>query len=593
MGGPDGVTARRHGGWTARAIAIVRIGLRRGLQGLGATLLLLVSGLALGQSQLRVERVESPRVDRTPAEWRELAQAELASPALDPLQLRVRRGEARLWRVRLQSGLPAPMPWLLSIHNSFNSDVEVYFPPDYIPRRYNLLRSTVDNEHSLFALALSLPPDIKPGDAFFIHVPNPRAASLELRLRDRVEYARHDLNLVRIHSVVISVMLSCCAVAMCFFFVLREKVWLLFVGYTLASIGLVMSRTGELISITGLTDLDRYIWPIAIVFSFLQAGILCFFAGEFAKLRETTPRLNRVLRSLGVLLLSFGILALVPAISSSHWLPGFGNTLAMSTIPVSLAACWLSARQGVRAAWFYLGSALPTSAAFVLIVAHLNGEFRGGSTWVMVVFLASHAMGAITLTAGMADQVLSYRKQRDRALEDASRDPLTGAFNRRAFDRMLEALMRRITPGHPLTLCFLDLDHFKRVNDRFGHAIGDDALRFLVREVSAELRGGAVVARLGGEEFAVVLPDTGSSEGLRIAERIRQRVEDHGKLISSQPLALTVSIGVATSSDPDQAPPSLMADADLALYRAKSLGRNRVAAAGPTPPVDPPSRGLP
>lgn len=593
VGGSCGNTRRRSGGpHRGPSVPGIEVAwLVCGLRWFCAGLLILCAGVAQAQSPLRVELVDLDTRERNPERLRELADPAVTLPAVDPLQMRVQRGEPRTWRVRLEAGSEVPKPWLLSVHNSFDSDVEVYFPPDYSPQRYNLLHSATSSEHSRFALALSVPQDIQRGAVLFIHVPSPKAASLELRLRDRVEYARHDLNLVRVHSVVVSVMLSCCAVAMCFFFVLRERVWLLFVGYTVASIGIVMSRTGELIAITGLTGLDRYLWQMATVVSFLQGGVLCFFASEFARLRETTPRLDRALRTIGVLLLGFGALALLPAVSTSGWLPGIANTLALSTIPISVAACWLSGRQGVRAAWFYLGSALPTSAAFALIVVHLNGEIRGGSTWVMVVFLASHALAAITLTAGMADQVLSYRKQRDRALEDAHRDPLTGAWNRRAFDPMLDSLMRRTTVDHPLTLCFLDLDFFKRVNDRFGHALGDDALRFLVREVTAELRGGASIARLGGEEFAVVLPDTGLADGRRIAEQIRKRVEDHGKVISAQALELTVSIGIASSSDPQQAPQSLMADADLALYRAKSMGRNRVATTSPALPSEPTVQG--
>lgn len=556
----------------------VRHWLLRGLLVLATGWLLLQgAAVAAAEPQLRVERIDPARLAGTPAERQGLALSEWTAPVLDPLQLRVQRGEPRAWRVRVEADLAGRSPGLLSIHNSFDSDIDVYFPPDYLPRRYNLLRSTTDSEHSRFALAVGVPPTLEAGSVFFVHVPNPRAASLELRLRDRVEYARHDLNLVRVHAVVISVMLSCCVVAMCFFFVLRERVWLLFVGYTLASIGLVVSRTGELIAMTGWVELDRYVWSVATVVSFLQSSILCFFACEFARLRDATPRLDRILRTIGVLLLLFGLVALHPAISSSRWLPGIANSLALSTIPLSFAACWISGRRGERAAWFYLASSLPSTLGFLLIVAHLNGEIRGGSSWVMVAFLAGHALSAMLLTAGMADQVLSYRQQRDRALDAANRDPLTGAWNRRAFDRLLEQWMHRAGAQNALTVCFLDLDHFKRVNDRFGHAIGDEALRFLVREVTAELRGGAFMARLGGEEFAVLLPNTDHAEGLQLAERIRQRVADHGQVISAQPLNLTVSIGVATANDPQRAPQTLMADADLALYRAKAQGRNRVA----------------
>ena len=161
--------------------------------------------------------------------------------------------------------------------------------------------------------------------------------------------------------------------------------------------------------------------------------------------------------------------------------------------------------------------------------------------------------------------------------EQAMVDPLTGVANRRGFDRALEIeLERSARRGHPCALVIVDLDDFKQVNDRHGHAVGDEVLVTLADRLRDSVRSADTVARLGGEEFALLLPETDLSGALAVAQRARTAFSVNGvRLKDGEKLVVTASFGVADfPASPDE--PALLSDADKALYSAKRLGKDRV-----------------
>jgi two-component system, cell cycle response regulator len=162
------------------------------------------------------------------------------------------------------------------------------------------------------------------------------------------------------------------------------------------------------------------------------------------------------------------------------------------------------------------------------------------------------------------------------ALEMALTDPLTGLYNQRYLRCHLSSLMDG-GQGRQLSVLMIDVDHFKSVNDRYGHASGDRALRLIADSLRVSIRVFDSVARYGGEEFVVVMPGTGPTEAAAAAERLRlaiQRIEFSAT--AGMPTPLTVSVGVACTSVLDTSPESLLQSADIALYAAKRNGRNRV-----------------
>ncbi len=162
--------------------------------------------------------------------------------------------------------------------------------------------------------------------------------------------------------------------------------------------------------------------------------------------------------------------------------------------------------------------------------------------------------------------------------EIAIRDELTGAYNRRFLMETLgREAARAARLSKPLGLCLFDLDHFKRINDSYGHAAGDAVLRRFTEIARTGLRGVDVLGRQGGEEFVLVLPDTDLEGALACAERIRANVEREDFPRLPAPHRVTVSAGVACATRPET-PDTLLARADRGLYAAKRGGRNRVVA---------------
>jgi len=179
------------------------------------------------------------------------------------------------------------------------------------------------------------------------------------------------------------------------------------------------------------------------------------------------------------------------------------------------------------------------------------------------------------------------------ARRDASHDPLTALANRRSAVRRLEAeRAHTLRHGEPLSVLMIDLDHFKRVNDRWGHAGGDLVLVATAQVLRDELRGADLGARYGGEEFLAILPSTAPAQAMEVAERIRERIARLAVAVpgatatATATASITASIGIATLES-DESATALVARADAALYRAKAEGRNRCVIAAPAEPAEP------
>ena len=173
------------------------------------------------------------------------------------------------------------------------------------------------------------------------------------------------------------------------------------------------------------------------------------------------------------------------------------------------------------------------------------------------------------------------RTNLDESLEAAVTDQLTGLHNRRYMTGQLDALVARTSrDGEPVAALLLDIDHFKKINDSFGHDVGDEVLREFAVRLASNVRAIDVPCRYGGEEFVVVMPDTGLADAERIAERIRMHVSGAPFRVANgrEILVVTISIGVTVTLGSGDTPDALLKRADEALYEAKASGRNRVIA---------------
>ncbi len=192
---------------------------------------------------------------------------------------------------------------------------------------------------------------------------------------------------------------------------------------------------------------------------------------------------------------------------------------------------------------------------------------------------AEPVLGLIDELRSHAAAYLHTAALNQRMKELAAIDDLTGVLNRRfGIRRLREEFSRSVRHGVPISALLVDVDHFKRFNDTWGHDAGDEVLRRVARALADDIRAGDVLCRYGGEEFLVVAPGTGLADAARLAERARRCVEGMQASWGDQALSVTISIGVATwPNAPASQPEELVSSADACLYAAKDAGRNRLA----------------
>jgi diguanylate cyclase (GGDEF)-like protein len=198
--------------------------------------------------------------------------------------------------------------------------------------------------------------------------------------------------------------------------------------------------------------------------------------------------------------------------------------------------------------------------------------------------LATFLVGAVYLAAFFhvfVDRALFYysclRQSLDRLAFVASHDPLTGLLNARTYNEnadQLILLMSRLR--RPYVVFFVDIDHFKRINDTYGHLAGDSVLQEVAHCLKSHSRDSDLVGRVGGEEFSIFLPDTAQDSAAQFAENLRIAIEQLRPIAAGRPLDITASIGIAVSDGTYAAMSSIQQQADMAMYKSKALGRNRV-----------------
>lgn len=233
---------------------------------------------------------------------------------------------------------------------------------------------------------------------------------------------------------------------------------------------------------------------------------------------------------------------------------------------------------GQRAGWLI---ATVTLVGFIVGNPYLEQPYSSNAIATGVLALLYFAVSF----HAYVDRSMSYfKRMRDynmQLVDLASHDPLTGVFNAgayyRACDQLIHASQRA---NQPFSVLFIDLDHFKSINDNFGHAVGDDVLRTVAQTLQNNVRRSDVVGRIGGEEFSVFLPNTEVNGAERLAETLREAIENVHMEVAGVPLKITASIGVAAKTFEQESMQVIQQHADQAMYEAKRRGRNRVSTFG-------------
>jgi diguanylate cyclase (GGDEF)-like protein len=285
---------------------------------------------------------------------------------------------------------------------------------------------------------------------------------------------------------------------------------------------------------------------------------------------------------LGAMVWIAAVMTLAPEASAMRMIIGAGIVAVYAALTAT--ELWSERRRTLQRRWPAI--AVPVLHGFALMLPILVGGLLrpyddkfASSIWVTAfsIELVLYAVGTVfVIFMLVSERTVTAHKTA------ASTDPLTGMFNRRGFaEASSRVIEREASAGRPVTVLIFDIDHFKSINDRFGHPAGDEILKLFATVVVSQLRISDLSGRIGGEEFAALLPCS-LEEGVAAAERVREAFADSGIAVEDGPVDTTVSIGVAGGPAGTELE-VLLAAADTALYQAKRSGRNRVEAAEELP----------
>jgi diguanylate cyclase (GGDEF)-like protein len=436
-------------------------------------------------------------------------------------------------------------------------------------------RPSWDPVASPVAAVFELPANVEAGSVAWLHASDRHRSLIDAHLLSAAEWRERERIAIAFALAVYGALAAFAIIAITYWTILRER---MFADHALYLVSLLffMAMSSGLFYV----PFHDGIWSglgIQAQWGFATAAIAFAlgFAIRFIDVARTFPRLARVLEALRTALLIVAAAVSVSPVPT----PYFSVILALVLLAINATMVgfgFLEAWRRNRYAGYFLMGWIPLT--FCTTVRAFQGTGILEIPYEISYFYALGAVWeALILTAGIADRALSFRRERDLAQYQAEHDGLTGVLNRRAAQAGLdEALARSRMSGKPLAFFFLDLDHFKSINDRFGHAAGDAVLVAVAKRIAAQLRSDDLLGRWGGEEFVATLPGASVDVARTMGERIRRAVESQPVHVEGQLIPVTVSVGVAMLAGRAEESSELVRRADAALYRAKSNGRNRV-----------------
>lgn len=421
-------------------------------------------------------------------------------------------------------------------------------------------------------LAVPVPPLSEPGE-LLLRIATEEPMVLRASWLTSDQLAQAELAQTRRHALLYGYLGALTLLSLLVAVALNERLALYYAGYLAAFALAHLGYTGQ-----GLA----WFWGPGVQRHAIGVGMILFatfgplFMLRLLALRRQLPGIWRGSRLLlGLMVIVMAVLAALGwSRAEMQWAFGAAGLVAVMALALRAVILWR----------------VPSTRTY-LIVASLGGIGGGGitaaATWGWIAFTESRwrvvewglAIEALLLGLALADAIRLRRRDELHVREQARRDPLTGLLNRRAFHvDAQQACQQAARSGRPMCLFILDIDHFKQINDVHGHDIGDRALVAVAEALDAGRRDSDIVARWGGEEFVVLLPQTDATEALAVAEALRERLQQlHVALEDGGTLRLSASFGLARQ-DSGQALEALVRCADQRLLRAKRDGRNRVIA---------------
>ena len=408
--------------------------------------------------------------------------------------------------------------------------------------------------------------------------PNSSISSPErFELQSLDDYLQVDADWLTFATACFAIMVAMAVMSLCFAVMLRDMTFAWYTGYMFCYVIVQSIQTGFLFHPLELSWLAGSELLVGASATALSVSFASLFVSRFCDLPRYAPVLRAPVVGLGIAMPLIVLLrcSQVPALMDMA--RTLVNPVLILGAILLLVTALVTAVRGSRPAWFFLLGWTPLLVLTAMTSAQVTGALPK-LDWLNDASIAMGAFEAIVLSLGLADRALTMRRDRDNVRVLADRDALTNLLNRRAWTeaatRMLEDAMAQ---GQPIALLFLDLDHFKVLNDRQGHVAGDRALTAVSEVLSSELRPSDLLGRYGGEEFVAMLYGVNQEQAMQVATRLCRRVHRLEIPVDQKDLLLSVSIGLAMRSLGDTLE-SLIERADQAMYYVKLNGRNHAHA---------------
>lgn len=481
------------------------------------------------------------------------------------------RQTVRWWRVTAAEAIGSETSPQLLLRSPYLFRVEAWVPGADAPTRHSLYGEHADFRYSHRALVIGLPQGLPQGEAIWLRVEARSSVAMPVSIEPLDEVRRDDLAFMAWRAFILSVLLVLVLLAMAFWAGTGERSYGWFGAMLCFAVLYIVSTGGDARSLP---------WADVVFGSSPRTnrivgglGVVCsnLFQRTYLDLPGKLPRLDRVLW-LGTALAT--ITAVGSMFVNAPVLATVGNIALLWSASLLLVGSAMLAWRGDRPGRVVVLSWLPLMGFTTLAATEKMGLWVG-PTWLAQGLAGSFALAGLLLTIGLADKLLQLRRDRDDASARARADDLTGMLNRPGIEEELRREMETARAhGRPLSIAFVDLDHFKRINDEHGHGIGDQCLRIVAQRIRNQLRGHDIVGRYGGDEFLVVLPATGLDDAMEVARRMLTSIDCRPLTMDEMQLRGSLSIGVAQFAIGETIQ-ALFDRADAALYASKAAGRNR------------------
>jgi diguanylate cyclase (GGDEF)-like protein len=403
------------------------------------------------------------------------------------------------------------------------------------------------------------------------------AAPERFAVEDMDDFLREDSNWLAFATACFAIMAAMALMALCFAIMLRDVTFAWYTGYMLCYVLVQSVQTGFVFHPLGLGWLAGSELLVGASAVALSVSFAALFISRFCDIQRYAPALRVPVIALGlampliVLLRCTGVDTLVAMAQT------LVNPVLILGAVLLLATALATGLRGSRPAWFFLAGWTPLLVLTAMTSAQDTGALPS-LDWLNDASIGMGAFEAVVLSLGLADRALTMRHDRDSVRVLADRDALTDILNRRAWTEAANRMLGEAAgAGRPVALLFMDLDHFKMLNDLQGHAAGDRALVAVAAVLRDELRPTDMLGRYGGEEFVAMLHDVNQEQALQVATRLCRRVHRLEVPVDRHDLRLSVSVGVAMCSQGDTLE-SMIERADQAMYYVKLHGRNQVHA---------------